>query len=232
MKKANKMKIKIIDMSVYLIFCSFVFGCGSGDKAHVSKANESARQQSESLKLAKEADVLFDKGMSLVGKDGPTKGNEDECKKMFLSAYEKYLEIVNSDNFLEDKGKMAKVFGRAISLSENEEQKVDIAVKCFRLDIIPMLVPNTYGDSDAILKAKEIIKSQGRISTNDVNPSGEKKPSQAVSGNSYKTPKPSNSKNSAEQAIQNMKNAGTYTPEAERNIKELYNNQKKLGLVK
>jgi hypothetical protein len=29
-----------------------------------------------------------------------------------------------------------------------------------------------------------------------------------------------------------MKNAGTYTPEAERNIKELYNNQKKLGLVK
>ena len=151
---------------------------------------------------------------------------------MFLSAYEKYLEIVNSDNFLEDKGKMAKVFGRAISLSENEEQKVDIAVKCFRLDIIPLLMPNQTGDKEALLKAKEVIKSKGRISTNDVTPSGESKPSQTVSGNSYKTPKPSNSKNAAEQAIQNMKNAGTYTPEAERNIKELYNNQKKLGLVK
>jgi len=232
------MKIKIIDMSVYLIFCSFVFGCGSGDKAQVAKPNEAAkaernvkpdaRQQSESLKLAKEADDLFDQGM-VFWKENK---NDDERIKKFYSAHEKYLEIVNSGNFLEDKSKMAKVFGRAISLSENEEQKVDIAVKCFRLDITPLLIPNQTGDKEALFKAKQVIKSEGTISTNDVTPSSESKPSQAVSGNSYKTPKPSNSKNSAEQAIQNMKNAGTYTPEAERNIKELYNNQKKLGLVK
>jgi hypothetical protein len=231
------MKIKIIDMSVYLIFCSFVFGCGSGDKAQVAKPNEAAkaernvkpdaRQQSESLKLAKEADDLFDKGMAFRNEK---KGAES--RKMFYSAHEKYLDIVNSGNFLEDKSRMAKVFGRAISLSENEEQKVDIAVKCFRLDITPLLIPNQTGDKEALFKAKQVIKSVGTISTNDVTPSSESKPSQAVSGNSYKTPKPSNSKNSAEQAIQNMKNAGTYTPEAERNIKELYNNQKKLGLVK
>ena len=225
------MKIKIINMSVYLIFCSFVLGCGSGDKAQVAKAERNvkpdARQQSESLKLAKEADDLFDKGMAFRNEK---KGAES--RKMFYSAHEKYLEIVNSGNYLEDKSRMAKVFGRAISLSENEEQKVDIAVKCFRLDITPLLIPNQTGDKEALFKAKQVIKSEGTISTNDVTPSSESKPSQAVSGNSYKTPKPSNSKNSAEQAIQNMKNAGTYTPEAERNIKELYNNQKKLGLVK
>ena len=93
------MKFKIIDMSVYLIFCSFVFGCGSGDKAQVAKHNESnvkpdARQQSESLKLAKEADDLFDQGM-VFWKENK---NDDERIKKFYSAHEKYLEIVNSGN--------------------------------------------------------------------------------------------------------------------------------------
>ena len=210
----------------------------SDERAVSSSSELSSAELANLQKAVDEGDALYE-----AGKSGD--------KTKYDDAFEKYMIVVNSEEFHPDKSIVARVYGRSIDIAasrqKNQSLAKEVAIKCLRRDIIP--VCRTPEASQVIEAAQRAIKleeketdewlereeekasrgvSRNDDDSNDFDGDSERKNGVVSRPSSSSGYQPSSTPNgTADEAVDAMRRAGTSTPQAERNIREIMDNYEK-----
>lgn len=163
-----------------LLFVLPLAGCGTKTKQEggseppkTTPPRGSGGASEERAKLEKavaEGDALWDDAVRGVKE---AKKNKDftaqakasiEAKKKYDEAFEKYLQVVNSQEKLTDRNAVARVYGRVIDVAldrkNNSALAREVVVKALRQDVLP--VTSSEKASAVLDAAKRTIKAEDR----------------------------------------------------------------------